>query len=163
MNKKAFFKIIEKTLEQVPFKDIINYDEILLKELAKKTDKEIAQFHISLNQIRRELDNFEVNKVASALDLNTSREVFNRFCNGIIASGEKFYTKIREEKGFLESKLQNDPNELKKLYYEGFGLVSSAAFYDKNGLDADWDSFLKNEKRLLEISFKKNQTNDLER
>lgn len=46
INKTTFFNIIDKTLKQTPFQNIINYDEVLIKELRKKTDSEIAQFHL---------------------------------------------------------------------------------------------------------------------
>ena len=118
MNKITFFKTIEKTLEQTTFEDIINYDEMLIKELKNKTNSEIAQFHMCMLELRRGLDTFEIIKVASSLDLAPNREIFNRFCNGIIASGKDFYIQTKEGKGFLETKLQNNPEDIKQLYYE---------------------------------------------
>ena len=163
MNKNRFFNTIEKTLEQKSFEDIINYDKALIKELRKKTNSEIAQFHLCMLELRRELDTFETNKVARALDLAPHREIFNRFCNGIIASGKDFYNQVKEGKGFLETKLQINPEEIKQLYYEGLGLVSSAAYYDKNGLDADWDLLLRNEKRRQELKQQVHNKDEIER
>lgn len=163
MNKNTFFQTIEKTLEQTPFDDIINYDEKLIKEIKKKTNSEIAQFHLCMLELRRELDTFEINKVARSLDLAPSREIFNRFCNGIIASGKDFYDRAKEGKGFLETKLQNNPKEIRQLYYEGLSLVSSAAYYDKKGLDSDWDLLLRNEKRRQELEQQVNNKDELER
>ena len=163
INKTTFFNIIDKTLKQTPFQNIINYDEVLIKELRKKTDSEIAQFHLCMLKLRRELDTFEINKVARKLDLAPNREIFNRFCNGIIASGEDFYNQAKEGNVFFETKLQNNPEEIKQLYYEGLSLVSSAAYYDKKGLDADWDLLLRNEKRHLELKQQLNNKDELER
>ena len=163
MNKTTFFNTIEKTLEQTPFEDIINYDETLIKELRKKTNSEIAQFHLCMLELRRELDTFEIIKVARSLDLAPHREIFNRFCNGIIASGKDFYNQAKEGKGFLETKLQNNPEEIKQLYYEGLSLVSSAAYYDKKGLDADWDLLLRNEKRRWELEQQVHNKDEIER
>lgn len=163
MNKNTFFNTIEKVLEQTPFEDIINYDETLIKELKKKTNSEIAQFHLCMLELRRELDTFEINKVSRSLDLAPNREIFNRFCNGIIASGEEFYNQVKEGKGFLETKLQNNPEEIMQLYYEGLSLVSSAAYYDKKGLDADWDLLLRNEKRRMELEQQVHNKDELER
>lgn len=162
-NTKTFFQTINNTLQQTPFEDILNYDEILIKELTQKTDSEIARFHLCMLNLRRELDTFEINKVARKLNLAPNREIFNRFCNGIIASGEDFYNQAKEGKGFLEAKLKNNTEEIKQLYYEGLGLVSSAAYYDKRGLDADWDLLLRNEKRHLELEQKVNNRDELER
>lgn len=159
MNKNIFFNTIEKT----PFEDIINYDETLIKELRKKTNSEIAQFHLCMLELRRELDTFEINKVARSQGLAPNREIFNRFCNGIIASGEEFYNQAKEGKGFLETKLQNNPEEIKQLYYEGLSLVSSAAYYNKKGLDADWDVLLRNEKRRVELEQQVHNKSELER
>ena len=114
-------------------------------------------------KLRRELDTFEINKVARKLDLAPNREIFNRFCNGIIASGEDFNKKAKEGNVFFETKLQNNPEEIKQLYYEGLSLVSSAAYYDKKGLDADWDLLLRNEKRHLELKQQLNNKDELER
>ncbi|WP_292942840.1 DUF4240 domain-containing protein [Olleya sp. UBA1516] len=163
MNKITFFKTIKKALEQTPFEDIINYDERLIIELKTKTNSEIAQFHLCMLELRRELDTFEINKVARSLDLAPNREIFNRFCNGIIASGEEFYDQAKEGKGFLETKLHNNPEEIKQLYYEGLSLVSSAAYYDKKGLDADWDVLLRNEKRRQELEQQVHNKSELER
>lgn len=114
-------------------------------------------------ELIRELDTFEINKVARSLDLAPNREIFNRFCNGIIASGEYFYNQVKEWKGFLEAKLQNNPDEIKQLYYEGLSLVSSAAYYDKKGLDADWDLLLHKEKRRVELEQQVHNKDELER
>lgn len=163
MNKNTFFNTIEKTLKQTPFEDIINYDKALIKELRKKTNSEIAQFHLCMLELRRELDTFEINKVARSQGLAPNREIFNRFCNGIIASGKYFYDQAKEGKGFLEAKLQNNPEEIKQLYYEGLNLVSSAAYYEKKGLDADWDVLLRNEKRRFELEQQVHNKDELER
>ena len=163
MNKNRFFNTIEKTLEQKSFEDIINYDKALIKELRKKTNSEIAQFYLCMLELRRELDTFEIIKVARSLDLAPHREIFNRFCNGIIASGKDFYNQAKEGKGFLETKLQNNPEEIKQLYYEGLSLVSSAAFYENKGLDADWDLLLRNEKRRLELEQQVHNKDEIER
>lgn len=163
MNENTFFEIIETTLRHTSFENIIRYDELLVQQLEQKTDKEIAQFHLRFLKLRRELDTFENHKVAEKLEYDTSREVFNRFCNGIIASGKDFYNQSKEGKDFLIHKAEKNPTELKHLYYEGLSLVSSAAYYGKKGLDADWDSFLKNEKRISELEYHKKHTNELER
>jgi hypothetical protein len=163
MNQDIFFKIIDKVLKKTSIENILHYDEVLIKELMQKQNKEIAQFHLCLLELRRKLDTFEINKVARSMDFASSREVFNRFCNGIIASGQDFYNKSKEETGFLIHKLQENSTELKHLYYEGLSLVSSAAFYEKNGLGADWDGYLRNEKRLLEVQVKNEKSQELER
>jgi hypothetical protein len=163
MNENAFFKIIATTLAHTSLENDLVFDEFLIQQLAQKKDTEIAQFHLRLSALRKKLDTFEINKVARKLEYYSSREVYNRFCNGIIASGKDFYRKSTEDKDFLIKKAEKNPSELKRLYYEGFNLVSSAAFYEKKGIDADWDSFLRNEKRLLEIQSKAGKDQELEK
>jgi hypothetical protein len=163
INENTFFEIIETTLAYTSFENLIEYDEFLIKQLEQKTNNEIAQFHLRFLQLRRELDTFENNKVARKLGYDTSRQVFNRFCNGIIASGKDFYNQSKEGKYFLSHKMEKNPRELKRLYYEGLSMVSSAAYFEKEGLDADWDSFLRNVKRVAELEHQKKHTNELER
>ena len=163
MNEDTFFKIIKRTLSYTSLEDTIAFDEFLIQQLAQKTEKEIVQFHLRFLALRKRVDIFEVTKVAQRLSYNSSREVYNRFCNGIIASGKEFYDKTKQGKGFLEKKLDNNPSELKHLYYEGFGLVAAAAFYEKKGIAADWDAFLRNERRLLEVQSKKGNDQELRR
>ena len=163
MNEETFFKIIASTLTHTSLENDIAYDTFLIQQLTQKKDSEIAQFHLRLLSLQKTLDTFEINKVARKLGFYSSREVYNRFCNGIIASGKYFYKQSMGDKDFLMTKLEKNPSELKQLYYEGFSLVSSAAFYEKKGIDANWDSFLRNEKRLLELQTKEEKNQELER
>ena len=163
MDKNTFFEIIEAVLMHTPFENIVEYDKFLIQQLKQKRVEEIAQFHLCFLKLRSKLDTFENHKIAMKLRYDTSREVFNRFCNAIIASGKDFYNLSKEGKGFLEAKLQNNPEEIKQLYYEGLSLVSSAAYYDKRVLDADWDLLLRNEKRRLELEQQIHNKDELER
>ncbi|MFC5044110.1 DUF4240 domain-containing protein [Aquimarina hainanensis] len=142
INENKFWKLIATTLTNSSLENIIEYDSFLINHLKKEEVQTIVGFHLRLLELRKALDNFEVIKVAMDLGYYTSREVFNRFCNGIIASGKNIYTQAKNQNGMLIAMLANNPERLRTYYYEGFSLIASASFYEKVGLDKDWDMVL---------------------
>ncbi|MDG5490602.1 DUF4240 domain-containing protein [Psychroserpens sp. SPM9] len=152
MKEQQFWDIIQTTLEHSTLEDDMAYDEFLAKELVKEQVKDIAGFQLRLLELRRTLDSFEVIKTAQELGYYPSREVFNRFCNGIVASGKTFYNNVKNNPEFIKTLLKEEPVKLRYCYYEGFSLIAPNVFHEKKGYDADWVSALKNAQRLSELN-----------
>lgn len=162
MEQQEFWDIIETTLEQATLEDDIAYDEFLAKELKQKQVKDIVGFQLRLIELRRRLDTFEVIKTAVELNYYPSREVFNRFCNGIVASGKDFYYKVKDKPGYILELLEQDPKKLKNCYYEGFSLIAPNVYYEKEGHDADMILALSSRDRISELNKDKDTNLDHE-
>jgi len=137
MEELKFWDIIETTLKHHTLEDDIAYDEFLHDQLMKEQSKDVIGFQLRLIELRRRLDTFEIIKTARELNYYPSREVFNRFCNGIVASGKEFYYKVKDKPGYILKLLEKDPKKLKYCYYEGFSLIATNVHYEKEGHDAD--------------------------
>lgn len=162
MNKNRFWELIDLTLANGSLEDTIEYDSFLINQLKQEDVQTIVGFHLRLLELRKALDNFEVTEVAMKLGYYGSREVFNRFCNGIIASGKDFYNQAKDQNGMLKEVLASNSEKLKFCYYEGFSLTTSAAFYEKVGFDKDWDMVLHRYKELVKPQKTKSNTLDME-
>ncbi|WP_299223837.1 DUF4240 domain-containing protein [uncultured Psychroserpens sp.] len=150
--EQQFWDVIEMTLKHHTLEDDIAYDEFLHDQLKKKQVKDVVGFQLRLIELRRTLDSFEIIKTAQVLGFYSSREVFNRFCNGIVASGKSFYYNVKDNPEFIKTLLKEEPVNLRYCYYEGFSLIAPNVFHEKEGNDADWVSALKNTQRLSELN-----------
>jgi hypothetical protein len=159
MEEQKFWDIIETTLGHSTLEDDIAYDEFLHNQLMQKQVKDIIGFQLRLIELRRGLDSFEVIKTAHELNYYPSREVFNRFCNGLVASGREFYYKVKDKPGHILKLLEEDPKRLRYCYYEGFSLIAPNVFYEKEGHDADILLALANQNRISEL--KKDKDTDI--
>ncbi|MCK8479056.1 DUF4240 domain-containing protein [Psychroserpens algicola] len=163
MEEQQFWDIIDMNLKHHTLEDDIAYDEFLHDQLKKEQVRDVIGFQLRLIELRRVLDSFEVIKTAQELAYYSSREVFNRFCNGIVASGKSFYYKVKDDPEFIKTLLKEEPIKLRYCYYEGFSLIAPNVFHEKEGNDADWVSALKNAQRLSELNNNKGYDSEMDR
>lgn len=151
ISENTFWELIEKSNTYSSEVGSIEQDNFLINEFDKKSIDEMIQFQIHLLKLRKELDLFETIRTTRILEYNTSRDTFERFYNGIIASGKEFYYKAKNDYTFLRNLLETNPDKLQHCYYEGFSQVAPAAFYTKTDFKGDWDKvFEKNKKEMTE-------------
>lgn len=131
-SEKEFWEIIEASLNNDEvIVGSIEQDEALIQILETKTIDELVGFQLRLLSLRDGLSKKHLRVIAEKLEYNGHLDVFDRFKNGIIASGKVFYYQAKDNAELLEGLLKTNPQILKNCYYEGLGLIASAVFYDK--------------------------------
>jgi len=160
ISEHYFWQIIDASLENSTQVGSIEQDNILIQTLEGKTIDELTGFQLRLLRLRAGLEIKHVYSIAQQLGYTKLSDVFNRFKNGIIASGKAFYYHAKDKPDFLETFLKNNPQLLKQCYYEGLSLVAPSVFYELTDYDASWDNALQKSKRELEIERK--ESNDID-
>ncbi len=165
MNTKEFWKLIEQSITQNEITDPCDQSEKLIAILSKKEIQNIMGFQTKMEELQQDIFSSELKEVATHLGYGDSSYVFKGFVNWLIVLGENHYNKIRETPNYLLTLeregyfVQNSP------YFQDLNFVASGAFYEKFGLEADWDSALwkyrksNREKELIKKSPIKNEPN----
>lgn len=151
MNEADFWQIIEASLEQEAVVGSMEQDGVLIQILEAKTTDELVRFQLRLFNLRAGLNKEHIRQIAEQLEYTGHTDVFDRFKNGMIASGRAFYDKAKDNPEFLNTLLVNHPQALKNCYYEGLGLVAPAAFYELTDYKENWDQALQKGRRVMEI------------
>jgi hypothetical protein len=162
MEEQKFWALIEKTLKHNTLLDDFAYGDRLSELLEQKSDAELVGFQLQLIELRRRLDWLHVIKAARELEFYACRDVFNRFCNGIIANGKGFYYRIKDRPDYIADLLKTEPIRLKLCYYEEFSHIASTIFYERYNYKKDWDNFFIKQRRVLELETNRPQNIDLD-
>lgn len=151
MSEKTFWEIIQSSIQHAKVVGTIEQDEYLIQTLEKKTLDHVVGFQLRLLKLRQNLDAKHIASIAQKLINAKQIEVLNRFKNGIIASGQEFYSKAKDDPSYLQTLYDNDLPRLRNCYYEGFSLVAPAAFYELTDYKENFDNALIKARRELEI------------
>lgn len=114
--------------------------------------KELVSFQTHLLNLRDKIKLPQTKASAEQLGYGKSQEIYNRYCNGIIASGKTFYDQVINETSFLKQHSEINPTILRACYYEGFSLIAQGAYYEQTDYKGHWSAYYEKTKRDLEAN-----------
>jgi len=142
ITEDKFWNLIERSINEKNSIDKSEQGDCLLYILAKLSVEEIVGFHKRMMVLRKELDSSILKDIAYTQGYENDH-AYEGFRNWIISLGKDYYLKAKESPMFLLTIKDETLFVAHRSYFPDLNFVASGAFYEKEGLDADWEDQLK--------------------
>lgn len=152
MTEQYFWRILDLSLADGRSVGSLEQDEFLCQMMEQKSSKELVSFQTYLLHLRDKIKLPQTKAPAEQLGYGGSQEIYNRYCNGLIASGKTFYDKVINEPNFLKQQFEIDPIILRACYYESFSLIAQGTYYEQTDYKGDWDAYYNRTKKEIEAN-----------